>query len=287
MQRQPALSPPTFEAAGPIVELVVPVTAGALQDRVLPLVGLLAEAWNLPARLVHVTPPNTAPEVDLDDLLANISSWYPGLQARAEHLSGDDPAEAIAAHIGPTALTVMSTDNIAAWPVGGSVAESVVERAGLPVLLVGRHVTKAGLRDRQLDGDIVVGVDASATAETGVDAAVALARALGHRLWLVQVVPPPEIGEHRPRPDGYLQRLAERHNEEIGTRWEVIQSDDAVVAIEDFATRRDASFLVVGTHGRISTERRTIASFASDLAGRSERPVLVLKVPDVPALEAG
>ena len=287
MQREPALSPPIFEAAGPIVELVMPVAACALHDRVVPLVGLLAQAWNLPARLVHVTPPNAPPDVDLDDLLANIRSWYPDLQARAEHLSGDDPAEAIAAHIGPTALTVMSTDHIDAWPGPGSVAESVVERAGLPVLLVGSHVTKAGLWNRQLDGDIVVGVDGSATAESGVDAAVALARALGHRLWLIQIVPPPEIGEHRPRPAGYLQRLAERHSEEIGTRWEVIQSDDAVAAIEDFASRRDASFLVVGTHGRLSTQRRTIASFASDLAGRSQRPVLVLKVPDVPAIEAG
>lgn len=287
MQRQPALAPPTFDAAGAIVELVVPVTVGALDDRVATLVGLLAEAWSLPARLINVASPDTTPDVDLDGLLANLRARYPELQVRAEYLSGDDPAEAIAAHIGPTALTVMSTDHIDAWPVEGSVAESVVERAGLPILLVGSHVTKAGLRNRQLDGDIVVGVDGSATAETGVDAAVALARALGHRLWLIQIVPPPEIGEHRPQQTGYLQRLAERHSEEIGTRWEVIQSDDAVAAIEEFATRRDASFLVVGTHGRISTQRRTIASFTSDLAGRSQRPVLVLRVPDVPAIEAG
>lgn len=287
MQRQPALSSPTFDAAGAIVELVVPVVADALNDRVIPLVVLLAEAWDLPVRLVHVAGPNTPPGVDLDDLLASVRSWYPDLQIRAEQLSADDPAEGIAANIGPTALTVMSTDHIDAWPVDGSVAESMVERAGLPVLLVGKHVTKAGLRDRRLHGDIVVGVDGSATAESGVDAAVALARALGQRLWLIQIVPPPEVGEHRPSPTGYLQRLAERHSEEIGTRWEVIQSEDAVTTIEDFAARRDASFLVVGTHGRLSTQRRTISSFASELAGRSQRPVLVLRAPDVPAIEAG
>ena len=287
MQRRPALSPPAFDAAGAITELVVPVATDTLDNRVVPLVGLLAEAWKLPVRVVHVSHLDEPADVDLDEMIADLTSWYPNLQVTAELLSGQDPAAVIADHIGVRTLTVMSTDHIDAWRAEGSVAESLVERSGLPVVLAGRHVSKAGLRDRRLDGDIVVAVDGSSTAESGVGAAVALAEALGHRLWLVQIVPPPQADDHRPDQPGYLQRLAEQHNDVIGTRWEIIQSDDPVAAVEGFAARRNSSFVVVATHGRASTQRRTMASFASDLAGRSERPVLILKVPDVPALEAG
>lgn len=279
---------PAFEPGRTIAELVVPVVADPGHDRVFPLVGLLAEAWQLPIRLVHVTTSISSIDVDLQAVLEEMRAWHPHFDITAEHLTGDDPGRAIADDIGPTSLLVVSSDHVDAWAVKGSVAESVVDRVGVPVLLIGRHVTKASVRDRKLDGEVVVGLDGSATAEAGFDAAVALAKAVGSRLWLVQVVPEPQEGdEHRPDLPGYLQRLAEEHADEVEVRWEIVQSNDPVSAIESFARRRDAAFLVAATRDRASTQRHTMASIAAGLAGTAERPVLVLKVPDVSEIVAG
>ncbi len=288
VKHEPGAGAPAFEQGRTISELVVPVVIESAHDRVFPLVGLLAEAWRLPIRLIHVTASLSSVDVDLESVRRELQAWYPHFDIRAEHLTGDDPGRTIADEVGATALLVVSTDHIDAWAVKGSIAESAVDRVGVPVLLLGKHVTKTSVRDRKLDGEVVVGLDGSATAEAGFDAALALAKAIGTRLWLVQVVPEPlEADVHRPDLPGYLQRLAEEHSGEVDIRWEIIQSNDPVTAIESFAERRDAAFLVAATRDRASTQRHTMASIASGLAGTAHRPVLVLKVPDVPTIEAG
>lgn len=283
MTRHPTPTAPALAEGQTISELVVPVVDDALHDRVIPLAGMLADAWALPIRLVHVATP-AAPTDDLDSLRADLQTWFPTIDIGATRLAGDDVDEAIASHLPASALLVLSTDHLDTEHVE-TVAGALLDRLELPVLLAGTHVTKAQLRDRELEGDVVVGVDGSAVAETGVDAAVALAKAVGHRLWLVQVVPEPAGDARSAPPDTrYLQRLAERHSAEIGTRWEVVHGDDPVRALEAFAARHDAGFLVAATHGRITTQRTTLVSTAAGLIARAERPVLVLRVPDAPAI---
>lgn len=288
MQSNPTATAPAFEPGRPVNELVVPVVAGSLHDRIMPLAALLAEAWDLPIRLVHVSPSISSVDVDLESVLVGMRSWYPRFDIRSKHLYGDDPAKAIADHASPRTLVLMSTEHIDKWSFKDSVAEAVVERVGMPVLLVGPHVTKDRLRERRLDGEVVVGVDGSAAAEAGVGPAVALAKALGHRLWLVRVMPEPgdEEPTFHPEVGRYLQELAEKCDTEIGTRWEVIQGNDPVEVLEGFAARRDASFLVAATRGRASTERHSMASITAGLAAAAARPVLVVASPEVPSIGA-
>lgn len=281
MSTRQSTNPPSFRPGRTITDLVVPVTPGSLQDREVPLVALLAEAWGLPVRLVHVTPSISSVDPELEAMRDDLRSWYPGIEVQAEHLTGDDPAVAIADAVGPRALLIMSTDHIDAWAVKGSVAERVADRIGLPILLLGPQVTKQDLRRRGLGGEIVVGVDESDRTDA-ITAAVALAEALAdRRTWLTTIVPEPDR-DPQPEPglSRHLQALAEHHSGQVETRWEIIQSNDVVGALEGFADRRDAGFLVAATRRRVDRSRQTMASIGAGLASSARRPVLLVPAAD-------
>ena len=273
--------PPRLNDGRPITGLVVPVVDGSLHDRVVPLAGLLAEVWDLPVELVHVSPATgEGGDPELEEVLEGMRQWYPDLRLASRHLTGDDPAVAIAGAAGPDTLVVMSTDHIDRWSFKDSVADHVIDRLSSPVLLAGPAVTKRDVRRRGLGGEVVVGVDGSGAEEHAVEAALALATAMDRRLWLVDVVPQPGADPSADDlPGRHLQDLAERCNQQVSTRWEVVQGNDPIAVLEGFAARRDASFLVAATHGRHSTERHTMASVAAGLASIAARPVLVVSVP--------
>lgn len=301
MAQEPTVAAPAFQPGQPVEQLVLPVAAGSYHDRAMPLVVWLAERWNLPIRVVHVAgPADTSVGIGGSDgdpdhrsggdasgastgesaatmpqsVVADMQSWYPSLAVTGETLHGDRPGAAIARYLDPRSLAVLSTDNADAWSFKNSVAEELVHLAEVPVLLVGPKVPR-----RKPDGEIVVGYDGSASARIALDSAVSLARATGHRLWMVRVVPEPLAGddlhESTTRP---LQELAEQLDAEVGARWEVVQSNSPVDAISSFADRRQAGFIVVGSRSRTDTSRRSMSSIAMGLVSNAEQPVLVTAI---------
>ena len=288
MRPNPTATAPALDDGRPIRRLVIPSVEGSLHDHTTLLGVLLGEAWGVPVELVHVTPSIASDDPELEDLARQLQSHHPDLEVGATHLYGDDPAVAIADHVTAGSLVVMSTDHIDAWRIKGSVAEALLDRVGAPVLLLGPHVTLEHLRTTGLNGEVVVGVDGSAAAEAGVGPAVALATSIGQRLWLVQVMSEDEPSERfHPEVGRRLQELAEGSDDETTTRWEVILDNDPVDALHAFATRREASFLVVTRRARTSTDRRSMASIAAGVAAVATRPVLVLTAPEVPAVGDG
>jgi len=279
---------PAFEPGRPITALVVPVVAGSLQDRVVTLTGQLAMAWALPVRLVHVSASVGSADVDLEDVLNGMRSWYPDLHIEGKHLYGDDAAVAIADYAGAHVALVMSTEHIDAWKSEDSVAEGVIGRIGVPVILIGPKVTKAELRDRQLDGAVVVGLDGSASAEAGFGPAVAMAKALDQHLWLIRVVPEPGEGEplHHPEVVRYLEGRVDEVSAEVPTLWEVIQSDDPVEAINAFAARREVSFIVASSGAMSPVEGHATISTTGGLAAIAQCPIVVVRAPEVASLES-
>lgn len=288
MRPNSTVTAPELDAGRRITRVVVPSVNGMLHDRTTTLGASIAEAWSSELELVHVTSSIASVDAELAHLAEQVETAHPDLEVRATHLYGDDPASAIADHIGPGALVLMATEHIDAWRIKDSVAERLLDRVGGPVLLLGPNVTMAGVRERGIDGEIVVGVDGSAAAETGISPALALAKAVGRRLWLARVVSDPEPGDP-PHPEvaKQLQALADSCNDEIATRWEVVQSNDPVHALEAFADRRDAAVVVISRRRRSSPERPSMASTAAGLVATAARPVLVLHASDVPAVEAG
>jgi hypothetical protein len=284
----PARIAPTLESGKPITELVVPVVAGSLHDRVVPLAAELASTWHVPIRLVRVTASIATDDADLDDVLHGMKSWYPHLELSARHLYGDNPAAAIADYVAGGMLVVMSTDHIDAWRSDDSVAEDLIERLGVPAILIGPNVTKTELRERGADGEVVVCLDGSAGAEAGVAPGAALAKSIGHALWLVRIVPEPVAGEpvHHPEVPARLQQLADEYNPDVTTRWEVVQDDDPIAGIEGFAARRTVSFLVAATHVHRG-EDAAAPSVTGALAATAHHPVMVVSAPDVSELPSG
>lgn len=279
---------PTLESGNPVTELVVPVVAGSLHDRVVPLAGQLASIWQVPIRLVRVTASIASEDSDLDDVVSGMRSWYPHLELSARHLYGDNPAAAIADYVSGGMVVVMATDHIDAWKSDDSVAEDLIGRLGVPVILVGPNVTKTELRERGMDGEVVVCLDGSAGAEAGVGPAAALAKSIDHALWLVRVVPQPVAGEaaHHPDVAARLQQLADELNPEVMTRWEVVQDDNPVSGVLSFTSRHAVSILVAATHAH-GGEHATDASTTGALAAAAHHPVLVVIAPEVSELTSG
>lgn len=288
MQSHSIKTGPTLDGGRSVTRIVLPSVNGMLHDRTTTLGLQMAEAWGAAVELVHVTSSIASVDPVLDHLADQVTSSHPELEVRAAHLYGDDPAAAIADHVGPGSLVAMSTEHMDAWRIKDSVAERLLDRIGGPVLLIGPNVTLAQLRERGIAGEIVLGVDGSAAAEAGIGPALALATSVGYRLWLTRIVPDPEPGDPlHPEIAKRLQTLADEASHEIATRWEIIQHNDPVDALENLADRRDAAVLVVSRRGRTNADRPSMASTTAGLVATAARPVLVLTAPDVPAVEAG
>ncbi|MGH1488926.1 MAG: universal stress protein [Acidimicrobiales bacterium] len=289
MPPESAATAPSLSAGRPIEELLLPVVPGSLHQRALPLAAVLADAWRLPIRLIHVSNSISSDDQDLEAVLNGIRSWYPSIAVSSEHVFGDDPAKAIAEQLRPQTLTVLATDHIDKWRFKDSAAESLVNQAGIPVVLLGPNVTKDSVRHGALKGEIVVGLDGSIAAESALEPAIGLARSTGRRVWLVNVAAQPDTGDamSMPKPGHYLQEVAERYEPEVNVRWEVIQSNDPVEALEAFAERRQARFVVMSTGGRTDPTNHSMASIALGVVSVSARPVLVVKSLETSTLDVG
>lgn len=271
--QEPAAASLSLAEGRTVQELVLPVASGTEQDRAMPLVIWLAQTLDLPVRVIHSSGSADGLDADLESMVGDVRRRFPEIRIQSEQLLGDHPAEVIAQSLGPDSLAVLSTDHADAWSFKDSVAEALVHAADLPVVLVGPNVT-AGAPS----GDVVLGLDGSAPAESAVAPAVGLAEALGHRLWLVRVVPEPVTGEDRTAAAAeYLQEVAGRHPD-VGPRCEVIRSNNPVSAIASFARSVDAGFLATGTRARSDMSRRSMSSISMGLVATAEQPVLTMEL---------
>ena len=274
---------PAFASDRTIAELVVPVGAGALHDRALPFAAWLSGRWKVPLRLRHVSASVSSDDPVLDEIVDNIRRWHPELPVEGKHLYGDDPAVTIAQEVGVHMLPVLSTEHADGWSFKDSTAEALVEHVGVPVMLVGPEA-----KEPHPDGEIVVGLDGTATAEKALHVAAAFAKAVGQQLWMVRVVadPPPDGEELHPEIGLELQRLADGVDPAVEARWEVIHSNDPVHTIEAFADRVGAGALVTATRGRTDETRTSMCSITMGLVATARRPVLVVHADKTPLLGA-
>ncbi|NNE96646.1 MAG: universal stress protein [Acidimicrobiales bacterium] len=274
MGRTTKTSAPTLVGGRVIDEIVAPVSFGRIDDRFLWVAIRLAMRWDIPVHLVNVSDSIDASDPQLDGMAEELKRRHAELKVRRTHVYGHDVATGIASVVQAHSLLVMATDHADEWKVKGSVAEKTLFHAGVPLLLFGPNAA-----DPDLEGDVVIGLDGSLSAEAALEPAIGLATALGVQLWLVQVVDTVSEGDEIDTDIvTYIQDQAAMVEGPPVHGWELIHSNDPVTALEAFAEARGASWLVAGARGRTDPYRRTMGSITMGLVSTAARPVLTLAV---------
>jgi nucleotide-binding universal stress UspA family protein len=168
--------------------------------------------------------------------------------------------------------------------LGGSVADKLISRAGVPVLLVRGSDKAPGISPEPVLDDILILLDGSVLAEQVLEPALDLARLMEARCSLLQVVDsrslhangapggPPE----KARAEAYLEGVAARVRElgvEVRTR--VVVARHAVEAILEEAAARATNLIALATNGRGGLKRLLLGSVADKLVRAAVAPVLV------------
>lgn len=296
-----------------IERLVVPVPPDSGHDRGVEVAIAWAARWNLPVLLVTVDASGRGEaDVHLTRTRERLgaANRFP---VTSQVLEGTDVATAVAGLLAAGDLVVMSSSGSPSGLPGPSHAWPLIQAAaGHPLVLVGPNVT---VPLPALDGPVVVGLDGSDLAEQALPVALALAGALGTRLWLVEAIPGATVAqaEHlrtqgeRVSTSAYLRDTVAQvaagawdalghHLAGTGTGtepgervgWELVQSDHPAEALAAFAGERRAAALVLSTHGRSGLRADVLGSTALEAVARSTVPVLVIRPDgsDEPALTA-
>jgi nucleotide-binding universal stress UspA family protein len=193
-------------------------------------------------------------------------------------------------------LVVMAThDRVGAdrW-LHGSVAESVVHRCTIPVMLV-RDGEAEQLANRFAEAEpvLVVPLDGSELAEAALPIARGLANTVGGRLVVMGVTPAPgqfvagqggaittytarDLAELQEGVRTYLQRTAQWIAS--GTDTDIlVRSGNAATQIAEVAQERMAAAVVMATHGRTGAIRTILGSVAGNVVHRSSGPVVLVR----------
>jgi len=165
----------------------------------------------------------------------------------------------------------------------GSTAEAVVRGSKRPLLLVGPGASYAA--DRMTAGNLLVAVDAPATADALSPTVTGFA--VRHHLhpWVVESVRPlpypfvadPTLAARLGDAHGLTRAVELLTNEGLLTDSKVVVANDPANGIVDFARSLPASYIVMGTHGRSGITRFALGSVAMRVVHRSPCPVLVVR----------
>ncbi len=179
----------------------------------------------------------------------------------------------------------------------GSVAEDVVHRSPVPVMLVR---AAEGLRPveafQRAQPSIIVPLDGSTLAESALAPAIELTRAIGGRMVLVGVVPAPGelvageggavityVGDGLARLEDdaktYLRSLGSRVAADSISISRVVRNGKPAVQIAGVARAQSAAAIVMATHARTGFARALLGSVAGEVIHQSPSPVMLVHPP--------
>ncbi|MFP3901290.1 MAG: universal stress protein [Acidimicrobiia bacterium] len=263
--------------------VVVPVDGSPFAERALPVAAWVARALGGGTYLVQVVPSDDEAEpviryLDSAARRHGVTSW--------DVLRGDDVSEAIAGILtddepGLPCLATHGRDRSAA--VLGSVAEAVVERVAVPVVLAGPRSRPA----RADDAPIIAGVAGSDDDGQVVEAALGWAATMGRRLVVATVaepVPAPyredrpvRRGHGPPDPEAYVEDLVERAAgsdvQVVGrVAYDPVSVRDGLVDLAGDTT----ALVVLGTHHRSRPARTLRGSHAARIVHDLRVPAVLV-----------
>jgi nucleotide-binding universal stress UspA family protein len=157
----------------------------------------------------------------------------------------------------------------------GSVAEEVLRRSPIPVLIV-HPLTKPGIKPRLKR--IVVPLDGSHRSGSILPHVATLAKATGSKIFFMTTVDP---RAKNGAPVEVLAKTLFREQKELhrqGIQTELaIRYGDPTVEILSYGDVQDADLLALSTHGRSGVERALYGSVAESVLREGKLPMLVLR----------
>jgi nucleotide-binding universal stress UspA family protein len=296
------------------MNVVVPVDGSGLADRALPFAGAIARAakarltlvratWSYPIQLVR------EPE-QLSESTRHVSEEVAGSAGKIRraynvptetHIGFGDPPHVIeqAAESRGATLIVMSThgrSGLGRW-FFGSVAETVLQHARVPVLIVPFACGPAWPTDRPLR--ILMPLDGSDLAEAAIEPITELAAAIRAELVLLRAVTgrlvhpngvrlisvPPDFAityhdstdEELNTARGYLDDVAERLRARATVREIRAEPGSPADVIADVARAEKVDLIAMATHGRTGIQDVLLGSVARTTLLRSALPVLFVR----------
>ncbi len=293
-------------------KLLVPLDGSAFSERALPMAMSIARSLESQVVLTRVVSVPTFPGADateaqveavadakayLSDLAARLSEQGPEVEVAVPY---DDPAEGILLEIGLRGadLVVMCThgrSGLGRW-IYGSVAEQVLKRSPVPVVLVPPTGEVMTLRPEPAYMSFLVPLDGSAFAEAALPHAAGLARVFDATILLLSAVEPPAAYTFAevsfvPAVSERLYQEAEFYLAEVAQRLRETGLRVQTVAEEGWpsdviARRSDAlkpGLTVMATHGRTGVARLLMGSVALQIVRRSALPLMLVRPAQEPA----
>jgi len=276
--------------------MLLPLDGSPLAARALPVAAGLAAAGQGRLVIAHVetaTPTDHAPGFDPITAVDTLPEQIVAAEARVYRARPDAVVNVLldAAHEAAADLIVMSTHGrggLGRW-VFGSVADQIMHRAEVPVLLVPAHCESDWLA--RPPKQILVALDGSQIAEEALAPAAALARALDAEILLLRALSPTlharnqgdrfvlSCGDFAEVDDAwhYLSGHAD-HLLAAGIRASVwVVGGHAATAITDAARAENMDLITMTTHGRGGLGRLIVGSIADGVLRRSPVPILLVR----------
>ena len=285
--------------------ILLPLDGSPLAERALTYATVLARRSEATIALVEAVRARTLPGIDPSDAQVELTGQAEAyLQSVAERLSADgtkaevhvcydEPVRAIlgTAERQRADLIVMSTHGRGGLSrmLYGSVADQILRRARIPVLLVPSIVDHAWPTEGPLS--LLVPLDGSELATEALHSADLLTEAFGARLTLLRVVQPvpyplygegyayvpydedAEVAEAQRYLADQAARLAERS---VGVTTDVTVGDPARV-IGEVARERNVDVVVMATHGHGGLSRVILGSVATATLRHTTAPLLLVR----------
>jgi nucleotide-binding universal stress UspA family protein len=285
--------------------ILVPLDGSPLAEQALPVAERLAQAVSGRLVLVRAVQVFTFPGVDARDAqVAASAEAQEYLESHASRLTASGLAVEIAVPYGEAAteildeisirnadLIVMATHGragVGRW-LYGSVADEILRRAPLPVMLVPPGSAHALPGDRP--PHILVPLDGSEVAEAALTPASELAVRLGAEVVLLRVVSLPTYGvyavagEYPPFDQNAEMMDAQRYVANVAGRLRPVVGHVRVRAevaypapfIAQAAREEGADLICMATHGRGGVARLVLGSVTTDVLRRTNVPLLVVR----------
>jgi nucleotide-binding universal stress UspA family protein len=257
---------------------VVPLDGSRFAEKILPVACTLAEQLDADLLLVTATWGEQDDRGAAASYLQQVATETPAPILDTIVADGPAPIAAItaAARGGPDRMVCMTTHGRGRfrWAMIGSVAEGVVSRSDIPVVLAGPRCRAESL---VVPGRVVICVDGTAASLSAVPNACEWARALHRELEVVFVGHPLDI-EGAAHPDMVLGGVAEQVECEGVTAHPVLsRSTHPAGALVDLAEAAPASLLAMTTHTRRGLARMVLGSVTMGVLNSAPCPVLVTR----------
>ena len=241
-----------------------------------------------------------------EDYLSSLPRRFPdeGKITVDHRLAEGSVVETLVRCVGETStdLIVMTTHGrgplARAWL--GSVADGVVRRSSVPVLLLRPTADPEPMGER-LFRNILIALDGSALSEQILDHAASLGCLVAARYTLTRVVSPMLLTGYAPTPEGmlgdagsgpelelligdaesYLEETAQRLRERgLSVETQVVVDTQSALGILEFAREKAADLIAMATHGRTGFSRLLLGSVADKVLRGTTAPILVIR-PDM------